>query len=564
MGRRGRARKDARKTQVSTMPAKPGLASANGGSGGRVQFVTDKRAYLDRGARDGLSAKQSLQLSRAGRAIGSCNVETLADHQATCVGGRLRPGDTFRLNGGAASRKQASQVSSETREPTALPPVVAEDSLRTRAAQIAASSIAKVEFHGVRGFGGRSRATVTPSITIWRTQSDPNGAYSEERIDGAIQVFDVGAPGIRVDATFSAVHWGTPSAANRFRPGQGAQFYLWEAEISKRRREASTVFAVGRVWPWHTPGLTLLDGIQVGRQNDSESAEAGVYAGLIPAALTVYPSGALAGGAYGALVQTGSTRSVFRLARQEARVGVWDASGAGLVVDAEGLAQVWLGPWNLAGGGRLRRAQALGSAPVIDRAYLDVGARATLSLGAGLHIRYFGAGLPDNATLRAEAPTLGGGLHATMDAHWDPFSWLGFAGFGGVHREKDSGRHETHGAAELRLPRLLGDRGGIAAGAEVEEGWMRARLLYGQVAGNLGDGVHVLVRASASATEFTVPQTAANIHEIGAYAHLDGQILSSLRLRAWSLLRVPFLVRGEPTTIPATGTIVGVSLTGSL
>jgi hypothetical protein len=441
--------------------------------------------------------------------------------------------------------------------------VVAEDSLRTRAAEIAASSIGKVEFQGVRGFRGRSRANLTPSITIWHTQSDPNGDYSEERIDGAIQVFDVGAPGIRVDATFSAVHSGTPSAVNRFRPGQGAQFYLWEAEISKRRREASTVFAAGRIWPWHTPGLTLLDGIQVGRQNDSETVEAGVYAGLIPAALTVYPSGNLAAGAYGALVQTGNTKSVFRLAREEGRVGVWDTSGTGLVADAEGLAQVWLGPWNLAGGGRLRRAQALGSGPVIDRAYLDVGARATLSLGGGLHIRYFGAGLPDDATLRAETPTLGGGVHATMDAHWDPVSWLGFAGFAGVHREKDSGRHETHGAAEVRLPRLLSNHGGVAAGAEVEEGWMRARLLYGQVLGNIGERVHVLVRASASATEFTVPETAANIHEIGAYAHLDGQILASLRLRAWSLLRVPFLVRGEAPTTPATGTIVGVSLTGS-
>jgi hypothetical protein len=301
----------------------------------------------------------------------------------------------------------------------------------------------------------------------------------------------------------------------------------------------------------------------VGRQNDSETAEAGVYAGLIPDALTVYPSGVLAVGSYGALVQMGSTRSVFRLARQEARLGVWDAGGAGLVAEAEGLAQVWLGPWNLAAGGRLRRAPALGSAPVIDRGYLDVGARATLSLGGGLHIRYFGAGLSDGAALRAETPTLGGGLHATMDAHWDPFAWLGFAAFAGVHRETDSGRHEAHGAGEVRLPRLLSDRGGIAAGAEVEEGWMRGRLLYGQVLGNIGDRIQVLVRGSASATEFTVPETAANIHEIGAYAHLDGQVLSWLRVRTWSLLRVPFLVRGEAPTTPTTSVIAGGSLTGS-
>ena len=321
---------------------------------------------------------------------------------------------------------------------------------------------------------------------------------------------------------------GARDSFGRFRPSAPAQFYLWEAEVSKRHADASTVFAVGRIWPWHTPGLTLLDGFQVGRHNKVETIEGGAYAGLIPWAVNVNPSAsAWASGLYGALVQVGDNNTTFRLAKEEARLGVWHAPGAGLVTEGEILAQAWLGPFNLGGGGRVRAASAIPGGPALDRAYVDLGARATLKFGGGLHLRYVGAALPDDALLVGETQAPKGSIHAVGDVHWDIFTWLGCAGFGGIHRDRDSGRSQNIGAAEIRLPRLFRDFGGAWLGAEVSEGWMRGRLLYGQIFGRFADRIQILARVSASASQFQIPETSPNLHELGGYLQIDGMISSS-------------------------------------
>jgi hypothetical protein len=339
---------------------------------------------------------------------------------------------------------------------------------------------------------------------------------------------------------------------------------LWEAEVSKRHADGNLVFAAGRIWPWHTPGLTLLDGFQIGRQNDARTVEGGAYAGLIPWALSLAPSvGAWASGLYGSLVQPGDGRSVFRLARQEARVGVWRGPSTGLVTEAEMLAQVWLGAWNLGGGGRLRLAPSMTAGPTIDRAYLDVGSRPTLAVGGGLHLRYFGAALADEAILRAETAALAGSLHVSADAHWDILSWLGVAGYAGTHRDRETGRSQNYGAAEIRFPRLARDRVSVSGGVQGEEGWLRGRLLYGQLVGRLGDSAQILARLSASATEFTTPNAVLNVGELGGYLHLDGAVAAWLRFRAWSMLRLPFLVQGEPPTETNLGVAAGLGVTGT-
>src|SRR6267154_1077205 len=53
----------------------PPAAPTRGSPFGRVELVTDRRAYLDRGAADGLIAGQALPVARTGRSIGSCTLE---------------------------------------------------------------------------------------------------------------------------------------------------------------------------------------------------------------------------------------------------------------------------------------------------------------------------------------------------------------------------------------------------------------------------------------------------------------------------------------------------------
>ena len=524
---------------------------------GHVLFATDQRAYLDRGKLDGLEAKQSLPILRGGRAIATCTVEQTAEHQATCTGARLHVGDTFRPPGATARPAPKAAVAS------ALPPVTATATLQERAEAVSQTAIDKVDFHGKRLFGGRTRIVVTPALAIWRTQSDPGSSTTLEQIDGAVQAYDVGLAGLRLDAAFSALRWGAGSGAGRFRPDERTQFYLWQAELSRRSDAAGTVFAAGRIWPWHLPGLTLLDGVQIGRHDREGTREAGLYAGLLPTALGLGPStDAFSAGFYGMLTEVGQPRGLFRLARQTARLGMWHTPGAGWTADVEGAGQIWLGPTSVSGGGRVRLSAAGGARPVLERAYLDFGMRPTLTLGGGLHVRYFGVSAGDVAALVGEVPANTGAVHAVADVHADPWVWLGLAGFAGIHQERASGRAQRHGAGEVRFPRLLRSFGGASAGAEIQEGWTKARVLYGQLVLRAGPAFVATARVSASATQFQTPEVATNLHELGGSLNLDGPLAPWLRLRAWLAFRSPWLVQGEASPAPSLGLMSGGSLTG--
>ena len=526
---------------------------------GRVEFVTDKRAYLARGAADGLGAAQSLAMVRTGRVVGSCTVETLGDHQATCVGGHTRVGDTFHIGGRTRARKKSPPVPN-------LPAPVDEETLAARAVAVANVTVEKVDFHGRRAFRDHSVAEVSPGFVAWFTDPDPRGGtYAQERIDGVIRGVPIGSTGLRFDGAFSAVRWNTPAALERFRPGTPTQFYLWEAEASRRSIDGGTTIAVGRLWPFHTPGLTLLDGIQLGRQNETRTAEGGFYGGLIPSAISIAPSLDIqAAGLYGALTQVGERQSRMRLARQEARLGVWRGTTTGAVAEAEGLAQAWIGAVTAGGGGRLRWAPDVSQRPALERAYIDVAVRPSRETSGGLHLRYVGATLLPDAPLRGELPMTSGALHALADARWDLSSRFGLAANAGVHRDGETGRHQLHGGAETRWPRLFGETGGLWAGAEIEQGWMQGENVYAQFVGHYASHVQILARLSANGTRFETPTAVWNLHELGAYVSVDGVIASWLRVRGWSLLRAPILVQGELPVEASFGGVVGLSLVGSI
>ena len=556
-GRRRRPRLAPARTLGAGAVPSGAAASARPSSGlGRVVFATDQRAYLDRGKLDGLEAGQTVQILRGGRAIGACTVERTAEHQATCTGGRLHAGDTFRP---PAARPPRAAPKGEA----ALPPVTATATLQERAEAVSQTAIEKVDFKGKRLFGGRTRIVITPALAIWRTQSDGGPSYALEQLDGAVQAYDVGLAGLRLDAAFSAMRWGAGSSAGRFRPDERTQFYLWQAELSRRSDAAGTVFAAGRIWPWHLPGLTLLDGVQIGRHDREGTREAGVYAGLMPTALGLGPStDAFSAGLYGMLTEVGQPRGLFRLARQTARLGMWHTPGAGWRADVEGAGQIWLGPTSVSGGGRVRLSGGGGARPVLERAYLDFGMRPTLAFGGGLHVRYFGVGAGDVAALVGEVPANTGAVHAVADVHVDPWTWLGLAGFAGIHQERASERAVRNGAGEIRFPRLLRSFGGASAGAEIQEGWTKARVLYGQLVLRAGPAFLAMARVSASATQFQTPEAATNLHELGGSLNLDGPLAGWLRLRAWLAFRSPWLVQGEASPAPSLGLMSGGSLTG--
>jgi hypothetical protein len=556
---RGRAgASDVAPTVVARSAAAPRSPAAAGG--GRVQFVTDKRAYLDRGGSDGLAPGQSLALTRAGRAVGSCTLDSISRHSATCVGGRPRPGDTFRL-----SRARGNRPESQARVPV-LAAVTDAEILAGRASQIADGPIEKVDFTGKRAFRGHTTADVRPGFGVWFTPADPRSSgYSEERLDGAIHGVPIWATGFQFDGAFTAVRWSGPPGLQRFGDPKGAQFYLWEAEVAHRLRDGGTVAAVGRLWPLHAPGLTVLDGVQLGRQSRDRSAEGGVYGGLVPTAATVAPSAETwTAGLYGALAQVADRRATVRLAREEARVGVWRGTVSGVVTEAEGLAETWVGPVVVGAGGRGRLAARDGGRPTLEHAHVDLTLRPSLDVSAGLHLRYVGSQLLAEAPLRAEVPAAGGAVHAVVDGKWDLSPRLGVAARAAAHRDAETGHQQLQGGAELRLPRLLRGAGGVWLGGDVQQGWIQGEAVYLQLLAHHDEAIRIVARVSFDGTRFDTASETWNLHELGGYLDIEGAVRPWLRLRVWSLLRAALLVQGEPPTYPTFGGSAGLSLAGSM
>ena len=524
---------------------------------GHVQLATERRAYLDRGSAEGLAVGQWLPIARGVRSIGSCKIETVGDHEATCTGVRLRPGDAFRTprNGGRKARPPAP----------AMAPILDDKTLEVRAAQIADATIEKVDFNGKRAYRSRGIAEATPGFATWFTQPNGgNGTYAQERIDGVIRGVEIGNTGLRFDGAFSAIRWTTPSI-ERFRPTTPTQFYLWEAEAYRRVQEGGATLAVGRLWPHNAPGLTLLDGMQLGRQNEEHSAEGGLYGGLIPTAEGMVPTFDIwTAGLYGALMERGTKTSRIRLARQEMRVGVWHAASTGAVAEGEGLAQTWIGPVTVGGGGRVRWAVEQHGKAVLENAHVDLGVRPSLDSAVGLHARYVGVSLLQEAPLRAETPMSAGAMHAIADAYRNFSSRFTLAGSLGAHREDATRHYQFHGGAELRFPRMLGETGGLWLGGTVEQGWLQGETAYAQLFGHLSDRVQVLARVSVDGTRFETPTAIWNLNEVGASLSIDGAIATRLRLRAWSMVRAPFLVQGVLPIEAEGGGVVGISLAGAI
>jgi hypothetical protein len=527
-----------------------GLASPAAGAPnqGRVQFVTDRRAYLDRGASAGLVSGQRLSLYRAGRSVAVCTVEAVAQHSATCVGGRPRLGDWFGL-------AQSARPSEKAPAPV-LAPLVDDGTLRARAHQIAEADFEKVDYAGKSAFGVGQAISASAGFGAWDPGSGSGGEYLQQRIDGALRL-SLGGSGVRLDAAFSAVRWSKLPERTRFRPGVYTQFFVWQAEISRRVPGASTVVAVGRLWPWHTPGRGVLDGFQVGRQNATRTLEWGAYGGLLPDAVSLVPStDAWAGGLYAALTQPGAKDALVRLAREEAQLGFHRVPGGGLVGDAEAVGEAWLGVVDLAAGARLRLAPDHDRQPVLELAHLQVRTPLPSTGGVTGEVRYLGQALAEDATLQEQTPALAGSYHVGITAFLDPLPWLGAGVTAGASRDLTSGLGRADGAVELRLLRLFGDAGGAWLGAEAAQGWLPSHGLYLQLRARAGSRIRVLARGSATTFMSSDAQGPADTRELGGSLHIDAALAPWLRVGGRAVLRVPMMAgAGSAAGLPRGGAL---------
>ena len=533
----------------------PAAAAQQGASEpiGRVRFVTEKRIYLDKGAADGLVRQQNVTLLRAAAKVASCEIEVLATHAAVCRGSGAAIGDRFEL---PAVRPRSPGPAAP---PRPLPVPEDDETLDVYTRALADAPQAKVDFVSKAEAGLPPRVWVGISAALFSEPGSPD-RYAYEAIDAEIRHVPIGSGSLRFDGAFTALRRQT-TVDPRFRPSVESMFYLWEAEVTRRERDDRTVFAIGRLWPWHLPGLPMLDGAQIGRRNASGTIEGGVYGGAIPTAVTLSPiDGSWAGGLYAAATEGG--RGAATAARQEVRVGVRDSATAGPVREAEAVAQIWSRPLVFGAGGRLRQAPLVDSGPVLELAQGDLRFAPTPSVRTRAQFRYLGVAAEDQPLLRDEVQTRLGGYYAGLDLSWDAFQRFGIGLLASGNHDRQSDTDQADAGLEFRAPRLFGDLGGMAAGANAGEGWLRTRTAFVQIMARTSR-LRVFGRFGAGTTQFADPMPTPLTVELGGNLQIEGVITPWLRITARSLVRAPIVLQGMIPQDRLYGVVSRIDLVGS-
>jgi len=518
---------------------------------GRVEFVTQKRVYLDRGNADGLGIRQAVMLTRNGRPIGRCPIELLSDHVAVCKSGRAHIGDVFKLARAATAPGGAvAQV---------LPPPAADEALQARAEALAAAPHEKVDFKGPSDASRRAGITIGAGITTWSSYPAANGAYAAEELDVRLHQLALGQTDLRLDAALTAVRWQTWLTDRRFRPNAPTQIYLWEAEVSRRELDDRTVFAIGRLWPWHVPGVPMLDGMQIGRRNEQGNLEWGAYGGLIPQISTLAPAfDTWAGGLYAAAVGEGNATELVRTVRSEARLGVRQSPTIGLVSEGEAVAEAALRSVAVDGGARVRYASKVDRQAALEQAFVDLRLPAAASGGGWLQLRYLGVAPEQQPLLVAELPSVKGGYHLLLDVYSSLRRSLRFGLFASAHLDRDSGQREGEAGIDLGAPRLFGEVGGMSVGGSIGQGWLATRVAYVQLLAHPLGRVHVRGRVSAMQSESITSDPLTDLFEVGADLQIEAVLTSRLRIRVRELARWPVLIQGQAPTGQLPGVVSSV------
>lgn len=539
--RRKRAPAEERPAAAASRPRSPGH--------GTVTYVSSGRVYLDQGKEEGLSSGAELALTRQGRPAGSCRVEWVADHHATCQGQGLRLGDRFALPSLPAEPAPAP------RPAPAAPAEVAQ----WRAALDAAPH-PLVEFKSQRA-STRAPVELRVGHTSWLTTTA--SPFHQERADVRLQGLPV-ALGLRLYLDATAHGWLRRPEGFRSPARTQAQLYLREGELVAREPGQHLALAVGRVWPWFVPGVAVFDGAQVGWRNGDGTLEVGGFGGGVPDPVTLSPSfRRLAAGAYVAGQHSGGEDATLRLLQYETRVSYRSFPESPSRVELEARGRAWLGRHTDVGAWvRLGLGEAMAPGAV-DAARVDVESRPHEAWRFSGGVRY------DGTTALDVPPPLDSldlgtrALHADVAASWQPVPWLSAGLTGLLARDLETALARQLAGPELSFPRLFGSAGGLSLGYLEELGWQRGRSAHLQAVLQPFSALRLLGRVSYF-EDTPIPEAtdALPSRDLGLYTSAELSPASWLNVRLSVLGRINLTAPGEDVT-PSGGLIAHASLGGT-
>ncbi len=516
----------------------------------QVAYVTSTRAYLDRGSTDGLVVGESLKLTRQGHAVGTCEVDAVSLHSATCEGQGFQ----------VADRAPTEQTAPPER-PRLPPPLVSGEELARRRTMVDGAELSRVDFKArARALAaGASLARGSLTQSVWASVDSAAGPFQQTRADLGVNGVEVGL-GFRAWADLTVLAWERRPAGFRALSTAAAQLYVREAEVALRAPARSLALAIGRTAPRYAPGLVVLDGAQGGWR--SGETEAGLYAGAVPDAVSLAPRPSQ--WAVGAYL---TRRAVFENGelQPEARLGL--ASGvSGSRLEAEVAAHGWAGK-GFDGHLQARLATGLGGGAatargLVELVRLDLNTLPAPKLRLQGGLRYDWTGGPDVGVLGS--PVFGArGLHADVSGAYEAAGGFTVGAQGGLARDLSGGLWRGYVGPELGFPTALGRYGAVSLGYQEELGWMSGRSAYLQAAAFPDPRVRLLVRGSFFMES---PQAGAEgfaSQEVGLYTGLDVKLLRWLWVRGALLGRLGLPAGDAGLPAPA-GMTASLQLGGEL
>lgn len=527
-------------------PAAPTRSRSTGQ--GTATYVSSGRVYLDQGKVEGLTPGAELAFTRRGRPAGSCRVEWVADHHATCQAQGLRPGDRFAL----PPRPEAPA-------PAPRPAPAAPAELARWRAALDAAPHPLIEFKG-QGASTRRPVELRVGHTSWvSTTASP---FHQERADVRLQGLPV-ALGLRLYLDATALGWTRRPEGFRSPARSRAQLYVREGELVAREPGQRLALAVGRVWPWFVPGVAVFDGAQAGWRSRDGDFEVGGFGGGVPDPVTLSPSfQRLAAGAYLAGRHSGGEDATLRLLQYETRVSYMSFPESSSRIELEGRGRAWLGRHADVGAWvRLGLGDSMAPAAV-DAARVDVELRPHEAWRLSGQVRYDGATALDVPPL--DGLDLGTrALHADVAAAWQPAPWLSAGLTGLFARDIEAALARQLAGPELSFPRLFGARGGLSLGYLEELGWQRGRSAHVQAVLQPFSALRLLGRVSYfEDTPISGATDALPSRDVGLYASAELSPTGWLTLRLSVLGRIDLTPPGEDIT-PASGLAGHASLGGT-
>jgi len=529
----------------------PSRSREPAGSSPRVIYVTTQRAYLNAGRASGLAVGATVPLMRRGRNVAVCQVDAVGEHQASCIGKGIRPGDSFALANG-----EKQEARSVDRAPM---PSAAE--LDRRLAAVTSAPYPQVDYQD--GGGGNAirrsgSAEVGLGHTSWVGAHTDDGTFLQERLWVALRGVSL-SPSLRLYVDALALHWTQRPIGFRFPIQASNQLFVHQAEVSSREIGESLAFSAGRIWPVHTPGVGTLDGAQLGWRSRRGELEGGLFAGAIPDPVTLAP-GTMRPliGSYFAAEQSSSSGPL-RFAREEVRASLAHRSDLGWRGELESSAiSYWRRNFDVAADARL--AVGHDSSLAFEAARFSLGFHSAGQLHLFAAARYL-------STPPMEVPDPGDSLSGTRSLHgdasinWLPAGWISLAAILGHAKDLNTSLHHTFAGPEIGFPRLLGNHASVALGYQGEVGDYSGKTAYLQLIASPYDRLRLIERISWFENSISTASPAT--YEGGLFSSIDWAIAKWLSLRGSVLGRLSLdSVETTSGSTRPSGIIISASASG--